>query len=150
MKTTCTILAAYLGLAASIIAVPAGQKMVGIPSACIEAPCAALAAKAGKLEAPLSSGGSLKGKAAYTEEVLKNGKIRQKLSFEIQGAIPGVKLEITVKGAKLGQITADSLGRAKLELKAGGDDPGALKSLPSLVAGDAATVGGASGRFAAK
>ena len=149
MKTTCTILAAHLGLVASIIAAPAGQNLMKGPLQSSEIAWTTLAAKAGALEAPLASGGSLKGKAAYAEEI-KGGKLRQKLSFEIQGAIPGAKLDVAVKGVKLGVVTADSLGRAKLELKAGGDDPGALKSLPTLVVGDAATVGGASGKFAAK
>ncbi len=101
-----------------------------------------------RLEAGLTSGAALKGKAAYVTESLAGGRTRQKLSVEVQGAVPNTKLPLAVNGGTFATVTTDALGRVKFEVRVGGDDPGAgAGQIPELGVGDIFSAGAASGKF---
>lgn len=68
----------------------------------------------------------------------------RRFDVEVQGLAPGATLNVTIKGASVGTITANSLGVAKLELRPSPDDSGEQPipgTFPRLVAGDVVSVG---------
>lgn len=101
-----------------------------------------------KLEARMRGGSNLAAKAAYVNE--QNGtRSRQKFTVEVQGAQPGAAFGVTVNGNAIGVITADGLGRGKLDLVQGGDNPG-QSAIPAMNAGDTVAVGAMSGTLASR
>lgn len=128
--------------------------MKSLRSVIIGLACTAMAAAAlagglvTKLEARMRGGPNLASKAAYVSE--QNGtRSRQKFTVELQGAQPGASFGVTVNGNAIGVITADALGRGKLDLVQGGDNPG-QSAIPAMNAGDTVTVGAMSGTLAAR
>ena len=130
------------------------SRMVGIFAGAVMVVGASLAIAGGivtRLEAGLTSSSSLKGKAAYVTESLAGGAVRQKLAVEMQGGAPNAVLPLAVNGGTIGAITTDGLGRAKFEIRVGGDDPGSgVNTIPEIGVGDTFSAGGASGKFARK
>jgi hypothetical protein len=98
-----------------------------------------------KLEARAAAAGtSAKGKAAYEER----GPIQQRFKVEVQNAVPGTQFPVLIGGKAITTLTANSLGRAEVELRVGGDDVAkAVKSLPRITAGMTVRVGPLTGTF---
>lgn len=99
-----------------------------------------------RLEARLRVAGSqLSSKAAYRSEP-RGGGTRESLSVEVQGAQPGATFNVTIAGRKMGTITANALGRGKLELNAGGDNPNQTAPM-NFQAGNPVVIGTMTGSF---
>lgn len=98
-----------------------------------------------RLEARASAAGtSAKGKAVYEER----GPIQQRLKLEVQNAVPGTQFPVLIGGKPIATLTANSFGRAEVELRVGGDDVNkAVKSLPRITAGMTVRIGTLTGTF---
>lgn len=90
----------------------------------------------------------IRGKAAYRSEN-RDGVVRESLSVEVQGAVPGTTYVVTIAGRNFGTITIGGLGTGKLDLASGGDD--ANQVAPMLLrAGDAVQIGTMQGVLAVR
>lgn len=85
-----------------------------------------------KYIAKLSGNGAFKGKASFLERP-REGTIEERFKVEIQHGIPGKKYAVRVNGKKVGYITANLLGKGKLQLRTAQfiDNPGDGDPLPS-------------------
>lgn len=68
----------------------------------------------------------------------------RKFQAEVSRAQPGQKFDVRHNGVLLGSLTANELGVASVEVKAGGDDPN-QGDVPFMLAGDAVSIGGMTG-----
>lgn len=93
-----------------------------------------------RLAGRLTSGGALSGKVVFIEEVRQG--VRQSLKIEMQGAQRGQELPVLINGDYFMTLKADDLGRAKVELREGGDNPG-QSNVPDLKPGYLISVGAA-------
>lgn len=92
------------------------------------------------------------GRAEYRERV-RNNQVEQRFDVEVEDATPGEIMAIHVNGLMIGTLVVNDLGIGEFQLRTAAfiDDPGDGDPIPSgfptLIAGDAVTVGPLSGTF---
>jgi hypothetical protein len=105
-----------------------------------------------KVRADLTGNTAASGKAVYRER-MRNGLVEQRFSVEVEDAAPGTIMQVNVNGILFGTFVVNDLGIGELEYRTPAfiDDPGdgdpIPDGFPTLVEGDAITVGILSGVF---
>lgn len=99
-----------------------------------------------RLEARLSASGQVAdGKVRYEERQVR-GLLQQRLTVEIEDAVPSRTYSVIHKGIVVAKVTTNQFGFGKIELRVNGDDPGKnVAWLPRMRAGEAVRVGPLSG-----
>lgn len=114
--------------------------VLGLVAAASASVALAAAGTTYRLAGRLTSGGALSGKIVFIEEVRQG--VRQSLKIEMQGAQPNQELPVLINGDLFMTLKSDDFGRAKVELREGGDNPG-QSNVPDLKAGHLISVGAA-------
>lgn len=97
----------------------------------------------------------MKGKASFLERP-REGTLEERFKVEIQHAVPGKKYTVRVDGKKVGTITANLLGKGKLQLRTAqfidspGDGDPLPANFPNIKNGTLITVGTISGTLKKK
>lgn len=105
-----------------------------------------------RVRANLSGNTAASGKAVYRER-LRNGALEQRFSVEVEDAAPGSIMQVHINGILFGTFVVNDLGIGELEYRTPAfiDDPGdgdpIPDGFPTLVDGDAITVGPLAGVF---
>lgn len=93
------------------------------------------------------SGGNPDAKVDYRERFKNSGGLERRFKVEVEDASPGQQFTIIVRGKNFGTITANSFGRAELQLRTAAfiDSPGdgipMPDTFPSLKIGEVVKIG---------
>lgn len=99
--------------------------------------------------------GGIKARARYATRTRATTLIDRRFDVQIENAVPGTAYPITINGAVVGTLTANTLGRAELEFRLNPsaddtDDQPFPAGFPSLVVGDTVSVAGLTITLAAR